>query len=116
MRPFKIFHALVLITTIFTTSLIIGSESSSPESHRTKYNFNPDWKFIQANPGDVQGIDFDDSTWNTISCPHTFNDVDSFDDLSDGSITIASFIDDDTMGTASATTLATSESIKAADS
>ena len=37
----------------------------------------------------------------------------TFDDLSDGSITIANFIDDDTMGTASATTLATSESIKA---
>jgi len=37
----------------------------------------------------------------------------TFDDLSDGSITIASFIDDDSMASASATTLATSESIKA---
>ena len=36
-----------------------------------------------------------------------------FVDLSDGSITIANFIDDDTMGTASATTVATSESVKA---
>ena len=33
--------------------------------------------------------------------------------MSDGSISIANFIDDDTFGTASATTLATSESIKA---
>ena len=36
-----------------------------------------------------------------------------FVDLSDGSITIANFIDDDTMATASATTVATSESVKA---
>jgi len=37
----------------------------------------------------------------------------SFGTLSDGSINIANFIDDDTFGTASATTVATSESIKA---
>ena len=36
-----------------------------------------------------------------------------FGSLSDGSISIAGFIDDDSMATASATTLATSESIKA---
>ena len=37
----------------------------------------------------------------------------TFGTLSDGSINIANFIDDDTFGTASATTVATSESIKA---
>jgi hypothetical protein len=37
----------------------------------------------------------------------------TYGNLSDGTITIANFIDDDTFGTASATTLATSESIKA---
>ena len=37
----------------------------------------------------------------------------TYGNLSDGSISIANFIDDDTFGTASATTLATSESIKA---
>jgi hypothetical protein len=37
----------------------------------------------------------------------------TYGSLSDGTITIANFIDDDTFGTASATTLATSESIKA---
>ena len=37
----------------------------------------------------------------------------SFGSLSDGTLIMANFIDDDSMGTASATTLATSESIKA---
>lgn len=54
------------------------------EGNRTKYNFNVDWKFIQSNPDNAQQVGFDDTTWKTISCPHTFNDIDSFDDLSHG--------------------------------
>jgi beta-galactosidase len=49
-----------------------------PPSHRTTFNFNLDWKFIRE---DIPGADapsFDDSTWTTISTPHSFNDVDSF--------------------------------------
>ena len=42
-----------------------------------------------------------------------YSPVVEFGDLSDGSITITDFIDDDTMATASNTSLATSESIKA---
>ncbi|AUS06315.1 glycoside hydrolase family 2 protein [Pseudotamlana carrageenivorans] len=53
-------------------------------SNRTKYNFNVDWKFIKSNPEQAQDINYDDATWETISCPHTFNDIDTFDDLSHG--------------------------------
>lgn len=53
-------------------------------SQRTKYNFNPEWKFLKDNPADVQLNDYDDSAWSTISCPHTFNEEDTFDDLSHG--------------------------------
>ncbi len=58
--------------------------SKSPETTRVKYNFNPDWKFIKENPENAQNVNFDDSSWSTVSCPHTFNDVDTFDDLSLG--------------------------------
>ncbi|CDF79918.1 beta-galactosidase (GH2) [Formosa agariphila KMM 3901] len=53
-------------------------------SERTTYNFNVDWKFIKSNPKQAQDINYNDATWETISCPHTFNDVDTFDDLSHG--------------------------------
>jgi beta-galactosidase len=52
-----------------------------PESPRATLNFNLDWKFIRE---DVQGGEtpaFEDAKWETISTPHTFNDVDSFREL-----------------------------------
>ncbi|MGB5418364.1 MAG: sugar-binding domain-containing protein [Algibacter sp.] len=54
------------------------------EEPRTKYNFNLDWKFIKQNPENAQELGFNDASWETISCPHTFNDIDTFDDLSHG--------------------------------
>lgn len=49
---------------------------------RRTLDFNPDWKFIK---GDVSGAAepaFDDSSWSTVSTPHTYNDTDTFDDWS----------------------------------
>jgi beta-galactosidase len=45
-------------------------------------NFNPDWKFIKADPAGAAEPGFDDSSWSAVSLPHTFNDVDTFDDWS----------------------------------
>lgn len=72
---------------IWTLVLAIAATSSSFVSAadgRTKYNFNHDWKFLKENPANAQQTGFDDSMWTTISCPHTFNDVDTFDDFSLG--------------------------------
>ncbi|HEY3932265.1 MAG TPA: beta galactosidase jelly roll domain-containing protein, partial [Verrucomicrobiae bacterium] len=49
---------------------------------RLTLNFNPDWKFIKADPQGAEALDFDDSGWTTVSAPHTYNDVDTFDDFS----------------------------------
>jgi beta-galactosidase len=49
-----------------------------PASPRATYNFNPGWKFIF---GDQTGADqpgFDDSSWASVSLPHTWNETDSF--------------------------------------
>lgn len=51
---------------------------------RLVLNFDPDWKFIKADPAGTEQIDFDDSGWMTISTPHTFNDTDTFDHFSPG--------------------------------
>ncbi|HXC35972.1 MAG TPA: hypothetical protein VNV43_08870, partial [Candidatus Acidoferrales bacterium] len=53
---------------------------------RLTLNFDPDWKFIKANPAGAAQPDFDDSGWTTVSAPHTFNDVDTFNHLSPGNM------------------------------
>ncbi|WP_418262584.1 glycoside hydrolase family 2 protein [Flavobacterium faecale] len=71
----KLFVSVVLVLTGFTINA---------QGNRTKYNFNPDWKFIKDNPKNAESLGFKDASWSTISCPHTFNDVDTFDDYSLG--------------------------------
>ncbi len=72
-----------LIFFFFLASSLCNGQSQDL-GNRTRYNLNPDWKFLQADPGDAHRYDFDDGRWSSVSCPHTFNDVDSFDDLSEG--------------------------------
>ncbi|WP_168432989.1 glycoside hydrolase family 2 protein [Pontiella sulfatireligans] len=47
-----------------------------------KLNFNPDWRFIKEDVAGAEATGFDDSGWKQISAPHTYNDVDTFDDWS----------------------------------
>jgi beta-galactosidase len=58
------------------------AEAKSPSSPRKVLNFNPDWRFRKADPEGASAIKFDDSSWAAVSLPHTYNDVDTFDDWS----------------------------------
>jgi beta-galactosidase len=49
---------------------------------RQTINFNPNWKFLKADPVGAQAPGFDDAAWTTVSTPHTFNDTDTFDNWS----------------------------------
>lgn len=51
---------------------------------RSKFNFNLDWKFNKEDTANAQAINFDDSQWQRVSTPHTFNDIDTFDEFSEG--------------------------------
>jgi len=60
-------------------SLLLTHAFISFGSERTILNFNPDWKFIKQDPGTVAAtVNYDDSSWATVSAPHTYNDVDTF--------------------------------------
>jgi beta-galactosidase len=48
----------------------------------SRLNFNPDWKFVKADPPGAADPAFDDRSWSAVSLPHTFNDTDTFDDWS----------------------------------
>ncbi len=70
--------------TILSIALLCFVFQIYAQQSREKYNFNAAWKFIKANPTNAQAIDYDDTNWSTVSTPHTFNDTDTFDDLSIG--------------------------------
>jgi len=49
---------------------------------RETLNFNPDWRFIKDDPSGASAEHFDDGAWALVSAPHTYNDVDTFDNPS----------------------------------
>ncbi len=51
-------------------------------AERAALDFNPDWRFLKADTDGAQAPGFDDSAWITVSAPHTFNDIDTFDNWS----------------------------------
>ncbi|HWA25018.1 MAG TPA: DUF4982 domain-containing protein [Lacunisphaera sp.] len=63
-------------------ALCAASLSPAPAGERVTLNFNPGWKFIKADPDNAASPGYDDTGWETVSTPHTFNDVDTFDDWS----------------------------------
>jgi beta-galactosidase len=53
----------------------VYTPSASP---RRVFNFNPGWKFTKGDALGAEKADFNDSAWATVSTPHTYNDVDSY--------------------------------------
>ena len=51
-------------------------------AERVTINFNPDWRFLKADPAGAFEVSFDDSSWTTVSAPHTYNDTDTFNNWS----------------------------------
>ncbi len=74
----RIFATLVAAVGLLTA--VFGTCSSAAE--RLTLNFNPDWKFIKADDPHAAQPAFDDHAWTSVSAPHTYNDIDTFDDFS----------------------------------
>lgn len=68
----------------YSACLLLGFWVAAPASGaaRLTLNFNPDWRFLKADAPAAGAPDFDDRTWANVSAPHTFNDIDSFDNYS----------------------------------
>ncbi|MGN6555004.1 MAG: sugar-binding domain-containing protein, partial [Verrucomicrobiota bacterium] len=60
------------------------SATMGAESSRQKLNLNADWRFLRGDVPGAERPEFDASGWTTVSCPHTWNDVDSCDNFSPG--------------------------------
>src|SRR5436190_2886912 len=70
---------LARIGGLFAGALCLVSHVAA---QRLTLNFNPDWKFIKADPAGAQAAGFNDAGWTNVSAPHTYNDTDTFDDWS----------------------------------
>lgn len=51
-------------------------------AERLTITFNADWRFTKSDPANASAATFDDAAWDRVSTPHTFNDVDTFDNWS----------------------------------
>ena len=71
--------SLYRLLRVFAALLIA---SAAPAADASKLNFNPDWKFLKADPAGAAAPNFDDHSWTSVSLPHTYNDIDTFDDWS----------------------------------
>ena len=61
-----------------SSTLLISAAFQPPASPRVTYDFNPGWKFIREDVPGAEAVAFDDSSWTTVSTPHTWNDVDTY--------------------------------------
>src|SRR4051812_20667392 len=72
----------VLVTTALALATLSPQAARGADSPRIELSFNPGWKFVKQDEPRAKEASFDDSSWAAVSCPHTYNDVDTFDDFS----------------------------------
>jgi beta-galactosidase len=68
----------IIVSSCFQAHTAAASVYAPPASPRAVYSFNPDWKFVKSDVAGAENPDFNDSSWTTVSAPHTYNDVDSY--------------------------------------
>ena len=79
MKPISLLPIIALALFASTQPLwSADAKFTPPASPRATYNFNADWRFIRQDVPGAEVVSFDDSQWETVSTPHSFNEVDSF--------------------------------------
>jgi len=73
----KLIRTLVPLLVVFTLlhASLASSTYTPPESDRVDLNMNADWKFLMQNDDNASQAVYDDSSWQTVSLPHTCNDT-----------------------------------------
>ncbi len=66
------------MASLLFVSLLGGCASQAAESHSV-VDLNGDWKFLRADRFGAADSAFDDSSWQAVSLPHTWNNLDGED-------------------------------------
>jgi beta-galactosidase len=69
----------LLVVSLVGLFLLQGCASFGLSEPRQTINLNSDWRFQRADEPVARLIDFDDSSWESISLPHTWNNLDGQD-------------------------------------
>src|SRR5262245_49082895 len=75
------YSVAVVVISLVVSPLVAAQEFIAPDSPRHEYSFDLNWKFFKEDKAKLdgaEGVAFDDSAWETVTTPHTYNDVDSF--------------------------------------
>ncbi|MBC7783386.1 MAG: DUF4982 domain-containing protein [Burkholderiales bacterium] len=59
----------------------VAAPFTPPTTARQAYDFNIGWKFIKQEVPGAEAPTFDDGKWETVTTPHTYNDIDTFDEI-----------------------------------
>ena len=70
---------VVLLASVMSVGLVAADAGAD---RRVTLNINADWKFLEADATGAAAPEFDDRAWAAVSTPHTFNDIDTFDNWS----------------------------------
>lgn len=62
-----------------STLKVIVAEADATADGRREYSINAGWKFIKGNVSGGQGVNLDDSKWENVNVPHTWNALDGQD-------------------------------------
>ncbi len=73
-----------LVSLGFGAAAVLAGSLAATTTDRQVYNLNPDWRFLRADAPEAVRPDFDDSKWAHVSLPHTWNDVDTFNNFGSG--------------------------------
>jgi beta-galactosidase len=71
---YKNLHLLILFTGIVFNAM-------AQQHNRVKQSINEDWKFFRDTIEQAHSEDFNDSSWQTITLPHTWNKLDAIDEV-----------------------------------
>ncbi len=71
------FRRLVLVLTVLCLAHggLVAAPYAPPESKRVDFNLNADWKFLMDDAAGASAAAFNDTAWQTVSLPHTYNDT-----------------------------------------
>jgi beta-galactosidase len=83
----RIFLTAFLVTLAATSNRSLPSQEMALRTQTTaqrKLNLNANWRFLRDDVAGADSSSFDDRSWAVVSCPHTWNDMDTFDNFGSG--------------------------------
>ena len=81
----KHLHKILLTSFLISIAIIaiwipaVSAAYTPPTSNRVDLSLDNSWKFNRSDVSGAQNTAFDDSSWTSISLPHTWNNMDGQD-------------------------------------